>query len=104
MYHYEFQKNDEKMVYENPEGLVEIGDKSYDLSVVVTNKNLLFFNNANKFNALISRGVQIGAEYYLELTIPLKNLNYSIEDGNTFLNYQSVDIIIYNFELNKVID
>ena len=104
MYHYEFLKNDEKMLYENPKGMVDVGEKNYDLSVVVTNKNILLFNNANKFNILIGRGIQIQPEYYLELTIPLTNLDYSVEDNNTYIMFNDTDIVIYNFNIEEFLN
>ena len=101
MYSYDFKSKEEKVLYEKRDAIVEIKDKTYELSVVVTNKNLLFFNNANKFHALNSRAISIQPEYLLELTIPLENLKYSVEDGNTYIFYQDTDIIIYNFELKN---
>lgn len=103
MYNYEFEKNNEKIIYEGQDKVVDVSDKTYNLSVVVTNKNLLFFNNANKFHALNGRGMQIPAEYLLELTIPLDNINYSIEEGNTYINYKNTDIVIFEFELEEYI-
>ncbi len=101
MYNYDFKKNEEQIVLEKENGIVEIKDNTYNLSIVVTNKNILLFNNVNKNNPLSGRGVLMPEEYYLELAIPLQTLDYEVEDNNTIINYKNAEIVLYDLNINE---
>ena len=104
MFNYDFTKNKEKAIYEDRSVLLDINNKEYNLAIIITNKNILLFNDANKNNILRGRGIAIQPDYLVELSIPLNKINYVIEEGNTYIKYEQEDIIIYNFDLTKVIE
>ena len=103
MFNYDFTKNKEKAIYEDRSILLDINNKEYNLAMIITNKNILLFNDANKNNILRGRGIAIQPDYLLELSIPLNKINYVVEEGNTYIKYKETEIIIYNFDLTKVI-
>ena len=104
MFNYDFTKNKEKAIYEDRSVLLDINNKEYNLAMIITNKNILLFNDTNKNNILRGRGIDIQPDYLLELSISLDKINYVIEEGNTYIKYKETDIIIYNFDLTKVIE
>lgn len=103
MFNYDFAKNKEKAIYEDRSVLLDINNKEYNLAMIITNKNILFFNDANKNNILRGRGIDIQPDYLLELSLPLNKISYVVEEGNTYINYKETEVIIYNFDLTKVI-
>ena len=102
MYNYDFKNNDEFIVYEKSDGIIDINDKSYYVSVVITNKNILIFNNANRNNPLNGRGIHMMPEYLLELSIPLHEaLDYYIDNSSSYIKYANNEIILWNIDLQK---
>lgn len=99
MYNYEFK--DEKILLENKDGLMEIDNNTYRRSIVITNQNILIFNDVNKNNPLNGRAVSLLSDYLLDLSIPLENIDYKIEDNNTIINYNNKEIVLYNILLNE---
>ena len=71
----------------------------YNLSVLVTNKNILFFKTINVGNVLNTRGMYMPPEYELELKIPKDKIKVNIEDNNTIIKYLDSEIIIYNLNI-----
>ncbi len=100
MYNYDFELNEEKVICEKNNAIVEISNKTYELSILITNKNILFFNNVNKNNPLNSRGMYMPPEYLLETRIPIKELKYICKENNTYLNYKNTEVIVYDFKLS----
>lgn len=100
MYNYDFEVNKEKVICEKNNVIIEISNKSYELSVLITNKNILFFNNVNKYNPLISSGIYTLPEYLLEISIPISKLKYTCKENNTYLTHKNTDIVIYDFKLS----
>lgn len=98
MYNYDF--TNEKAVYENRNSIIDINNKTYNLAIIITNKNILFFNDINKNHVLNSRGMSMPSNFLLELKIPKNKCNYVFEEGNTYLKYQKTDIILYKINLN----
>ncbi len=99
MYNYEFK--DEKILLENKDGLMEIDNNTYRRSIVITNQNILIFNDVSKNNPLNGRAVSLLSDYLLDLSIPLENIDYKIEDNNTIINYNNKEIVLYNILLNE---
>ena len=97
MYNYDF--NDEKVIFERRNTFLEIDNKEYVFNLLVTDKNILLFEDINKNNALKGRGVTMLEQYELVQNLPLKNVKYKIENNNTIIG----NIIIYNFELDMYI-
>ena len=103
MFNYDFAKNKENAIYENRNVLLDINNKEYNMAMIITNKNILFFNDVNKNNILRGRGIDIQPDYLLELSLPLNKISYVIEEDNTYIKYEQIEVIIYNFDLTKVI-
>ena len=103
MFNYDFAKNKENAIYENRNVLLDINNKEYNMAMIITNKNILFFNDTNKNNILRGRGIDIQPDYLLELSLPLNKISYVIEEDNTYIKYEQIEVIIYNFDLTKVI-
>ncbi len=99
MYNYDFKKNQEKTLLEQENVIVEIDNNTYNLSILVTNKNILFFRNINIGNVLNTRGMYMPPEYELELKIPKDKIKINIEDNNTIINYLDSEIIIYDLNI-----
>ncbi len=99
MYNYDFKNNNEVTLTEQENLIVDIDNNTYNLSVLVTNKNILFFRNINVGNVLNTRGMYMPPEYELELKIPKDKIKINIEDNNTIINYLDSEIIIYNFNI-----
>lgn len=104
MYSYDFKKEYENVLYENRNMIIEIDDNSYNLATIVTNKNLLLFNNLNKNHVLNGRGMTMPSEFVLELKIPLNEINYAVEESGTYIKYNNKEIIIYNFNITEYLD
>ncbi len=99
MYNYDFKKENEKTLLEHENLIVDIDNNSYNLSVLVTNKNILFFRNINIGNVLNTRGMYMPPEYELELKIPKDKIKINIEDNNTIIKYLDSEIIIYDLNI-----
>ncbi len=97
MYNYNF--DNEKVLYENINCIVSINDKQLNISLLVTDKNILLFDNIMKNNVLEGRLVSIPAEYELIYKIDLRNTSYKVSDGDTLIDN---NIVIYNFDLDKI--
>ena len=97
MYNYNF--DDEKVLYENINCIVSINDKQLNVSLLVTDKNILLFENIMKNNVLEGRLVSIPAEYELINKIDLSNISYKVSDGDTLIGNNTV---MYNFDLDKI--
>ena len=99
MYNYDFKNNNEITLLEKANVIVDIDNNTYNLSVLVTNKNILFFKNINVGNVLNTRGMYMPPEYELELKIPKDKIKVNIEDNNTIIKYLDSEIIIYNLNI-----
>ena len=104
MYSYDFEKEQEKTIYENRNVLIETLDKTYELAIIITNKNILLFNDLNKNHVLNSRGVSIQSEYVLELKLPTNSLIYTIEEGDSYIKSGERELVIYNLDISKYIE
>jgi hypothetical protein len=98
MYYYDF--SNEKVIYENINSIVEVDNKTINCSVLVTDKNILLFDNVMKNSVLSARCVQIQPEYKLLLAIKLNNLKYKVEGNDTIIIDKN--IILYNINLSKI--
>ena len=99
MYNYDFFND--LVIFENNNVCLEIKDKVLFKSLVITKHNILLFSCINKNNVLNTRGMSRPLEYELFLKIPLKELEYSIENNNTYLKKE--DIIIYDIDISQII-
>ena len=100
MYNYDFRN--EKIKCELIDYMVEINCKELIVNVILTKEKLmLFYNSANDFINMKTQGVNIIPSYELILNLDLKKINYEVSDNNTYINND--EIIIYNFDLSKVI-
>lgn len=100
MYNYDFQN--EIIKCELIDYMVEINCKELIVNVILTKEKLmLFYNSANNFINMKTQGVNIIPSYELILNLDLKKINYEVSDNNTYINND--EIIIYNFDLSKVI-
>lgn len=100
MYNYDFRN--EIIKCELIDYMVEINSKELIVNVILTKEKLmLFYNSANNFINMKTQGVNIIPSYELILNLELKKINYEVSDNNTYINND--EIIIYNFDLSKVI-
>ena len=99
MYNYDFKN--EKVNCEKTSCYIDIDDSSYVFNILITNDNILLFDNINKNNILNSRGGYLPAENELVLKIPLKNLKYKIKENNTIISFNNKNIVIYDFDLSS---
>lgn len=101
MYNYDF--NNEKVLFEKPNTLVEINDNTYYLNVLITESNILLFRDLNSdFVKQKAMGVFVSSEYELVKSISLNKLNYKCVEENTIINNE--EIVLYNIRLDKVIN
>lgn len=100
MYNYDFKENDEHIITESIHKTIEVNQKKMLVSVVVTNKNLLLFKNINEKNVLNSRGMSMPEEYELIFKLPIKQIEYKIEDNKTIISYNENLLIIEHFNLD----
>mgnify|MGYP003571267778 CR=1 FL=1 len=103
MYNYNFIGNNEEVIFENINPIIEINNKNYYLSILITNKNLLLFEDINKNNALNGSNVYLLSKYELYTKICLKDINYTVNQNDTLINYNNNEIIIYDFDITKYI-
>ncbi len=99
MYNYDF--DNEKVTYEKVNCVAEINQREIFTNILVTDRNLLLFYNPNR-GTLNERtmGVILSPEYELLRKINLEDIKYSCEDNNTYIDN---DIVIYDFDLSKVL-
>lgn len=98
MYNYDFYN--EKVVYENNNTFVNVNKKELYVSLLITTKNILLFQDLKKSSPLNGRELYIMPEYDLLLKIDLGNTSYKVSDGDTLIDN---NIVIYNFDLDKII-
>lgn len=103
MYNYDFKENNEQIILEKNAGVLEINNDIFNRCIVITNKNILLFNDASKNDPLNGRAVSLLNDYILNLRIPLANLNYKEEDNNTIINYNNMEIVLYDLLISKYI-
>lgn len=103
MFNYDFESNKEKAIFENRNVILEINNNEYNLCMLITNKNILLFNDVNKNNVLNTRGMYMPPEYLLEMKLPISKISYVVEEGNTYIDYKDDTVVIYNFDLEKYI-
>lgn len=101
MYNYDFEGNGEKVIYENTSVALEKDENVITKCMLITNKNILFFDNYNEGTALNTRGHYMPPEYYVVGTIPLENLKYEVKDNNTYIKEEH--LIIYNLDLKAIL-
>ena len=102
MYNYDFKNK--KIVLELVNVLVSIDDKDLILNIIITNHDLLLFKNI-KLNTVISgRGIYEMPEYELVFNAKLNDIKFKIDDLNTLIKYGDKEVILFNFDLNKVIN
>lgn len=99
MYNYDFKENNETTILEKENSIIEIDGNDYNLSVLITNKNILFFKNVNVGNVLNTRGMYMPPEYLLEFKIPKDQIKLKIENNNSIIKYLDSEIVIYNLDL-----
>ena len=103
MYNYDFLENNEQIIKEKVNGIVDINDDTYNFSIVITNKNILLFKDVSKNSPLGARGVFLPEDYVLKASIPLNNLDYTIEDNNTIINYENNEIVLYDVNIQEFV-
>ncbi len=101
MYNYDFSKNNEKVIYENTNLVIEKDEKLGTKCLLITNKNILLFDNYNEGTALNTRGLYMPPLYYVIFSEPLKKLNYQVIDNNTYL--KDYNLIFYNLDLDAIL-
>ena len=103
MYNYDFKEKNEKTILEKENVIIEINDNTYNLSVLVTNKNIILFKNINIGKVLNTRGMYMPPEYELEFKIDKENMKLEIEDNNSVIKYLDNEIVIYDLNLKGFI-
>ena len=103
MYNYDFKGNNEEVIFEKENAIIEINDNTYNLSVLVTNENVLLFKNANIGNVLNTRGMYMPPDYLLEFKIPKKQMKLEIENNNSIIKYLDKELVIYDLNLKDFI-
>ncbi len=101
MYHYHFQDNNEVLLKESLNINIKIEKRYYQVSFVLTDKNLLIFYDLNKDNVLKGRVVQVLPEYELLWKIPLEDLTYKIEDDHLLILINNQKIDCYDFDIEE---
>lgn len=99
MYNYDFM--DEATEFEQTDTVIEIDSKLLTCNLLITNKNILLFQDINKNNVLKGRGVCLPQNNELFLKIPLDNLEYKVIDNNTYIKFNNKVIIIHKIMLNN---
>lgn len=102
MYNYDLKKENEKIITEITRATIEVNNKIMLVSILVTNKNLLIFKNINEKNILNSRGMSMPEEYELIFKELIEEIDYSIVDNNTVINYKENVLVIKDFNLKEV--
>ena len=98
MYNYDFKN--EKVVYENNNIFISINGKELFVSLLITNKNILLFQDLKKNSGLSGREMYIVPEYDLFQKISLHNLKYKIDNDDTLIND---NIILYNLNIDEYV-
>ena len=101
MYNYDFLKENEQTIFEQRLVYVEISDKTYEESIIITDKNILLFSNLNKNNVLTGQAMVLPSEYVLDLKIPKKEMKFKIQDNDTFIEYKDIKLIIYDLDISN---
>ena len=99
MYRYNFEC--EKIFLEFVSVLVSIKDEEYRVNILITEENILIFKNANE-EILNLKGITPVADYVLIVKIKLSDIDYIIHEENTVIKYNNYEIILYDFDLDKV--
>ena len=101
-YDYNFNEYNESIKEEFFDMAVDIKNKRHLLNIIITDKNILFFYDANKNHPLRYK-VFLPSEYELVLKISFAEIELDNKptknDSQILVNNQI--IIIYNLDLNK---
>lgn len=100
MYNYDF--DNEEVLLERVNCLISSNDKDMKCNILVTNKNILFFKNLKENSVLSSREIHELPEYELFLNISLDDINYEVDEDNTIIKIDKNELILFDFDLNKV--
>lgn len=100
MYNYEFVN--EKVINEFVDNFVSLNNEDIRCNILVTNLNILLFKNIKRESVLYGREIHEMPEYDLILKVNLNDIEYEIEDGNTVIYFEKNEIILFDFDLNKV--
>lgn len=100
MYNYNFES--EKILLEMVDNLVTINDKELRINIIITKDNLMLFRNIKDGSILNSRGIHELPEYELLLKMKFNDIKFKVDEANTIINFNNNEIILYNFDFNKV--
>lgn len=105
MYKYDFIKNDEIIVTEYIDIPTDIDDKRILVNILITDKNILLFQDITKNNPLKSYIYEI-PQYELVISIDknIKKENYNNADNHTQINIENKKIIIYKINVFEWFD
>jgi len=101
MYNYDFEN--ESISLEIVDNLATINDVELKVNILVTKENILLFRNIKAGSVLSSRGIYEMPEYELIVKLDLNKINYKIIEDNTVIDFGNKEIVLYNFDISKVI-
>lgn len=90
MYYYDFKINNEQVLNEATDVNMKFNDKWMIVNILLTNKNIIFFNN-------------IDSRFEVLFKVSLSNMNYNILEDNTILNIDEFSVTLYNFNIDEFI-
>ena len=99
MYNYNFEM--ERILLEFVENLISIDDSESTCNIIITEENLMIFNNIKKNSVLSAKNIIEMPEYELLIKINLNDIDYEVDDENTTIRYRDKEIILYDFDLSK---
>lgn len=96
MYDYNF--NNEKVIKEAVNVNLKFQERYFLANILLTNKNLLIFIDANQDSPLKGSAVNVTPEYVLFAKFDLNNLDYTKDKEEIIINK---NLILYNFDLKS---
>lgn len=104
MYIYDFKATDESIIKEVNNVNIKINENYYLSTFVLTEKNLLIFNDVNRGNPTWGAGTYSFPELHLLYSISLDELNYEKIEDNLFISTVNPIINCYDFDLNAFLN
>ena len=100
MYNYNFEC--EKIILELVDKNISIDDKEYRVNIIITEDNLLIFENVKANSTLTAKGISEMPEYSLIVKLKINDINYEVDDENTIIDLPQKEIILYQFDLSEL--
>ena len=100
MYSYNFEC--EKIILELIDQIISVDDKEYKVNIIITEDNLLIFENVKANSILSAKGISEMPEYSLIIKLKINEINYEVDDENTIIDLPTKEIILYKFDLSEL--